>query len=204
MGFEILNISKQEMEIQIISSQLDLDFDTILRRAFLILMDMAKTCQNSWKSNDKVSLENIYHQDFDVNRFLYFCLRYLNKSRKVMTFGRSILYYLIESLEDLGDELKDLGKILSKTKPDNDALQMLNKLNEMFRLSYEFFYTPDKNKANSVLRMNKEISSMITIQIENDNHQLMKMLISVEFSRRLIYHIVTMRLDTLKELSEDK
>lgn len=204
MGFEILNISKNEMEVQVISNQLDLDFDVMLRRAFFILMDMSKTCHDAWKSGDRKSLENIFHQDFDVNRFLYFCLRYLNKSRKVMSFGRSILYYLIESLEDLGDELKELGKNLSMAKADKGVMIILFKMNEMFRLSYEFFYNPEKAKAVEAYRLSKEISSMINSSLETKSRELTRILISVELSTRIIYHLTTMRLDTLKELSGEK
>ena len=200
MGFEMLNISKNEIEIQVLSSQLDLDFDVILRRAFLILMDMAKTCHDAWKSGDKTSLENIFYQDFDVNRFLYFCLRFLNKSQKIISFGRSILYYLIESLEDLGDELKELGMHLAKIKSDKEILEILNKMNEMFRASYEFFYAPDKSKAVKAFKLNKEISSMVENTLGTKNRELVKALISIEFSIRIIYHLTTMRLDTLKEL----
>lgn len=203
MGFEILNISKGSMEIQVISTQLDLDFDTLLRRGFLILMDMAKTCHTAWKSEDKKALENIFYQDFDVNRFLYFCLRELNKSQKMITFGRSILYYLIESMEDLGDELKELGKNLARVKVDADTLVVIDKMNELFRISYEFFYTPDRNKALRAFKLYKEVSSQIDELIGTKNKELVKVLISIEFCNRIIYHLTTMRLDTLKELGGD-
>ena len=201
MGFEILNITKNSMDIQVISTNLDLDFDTLLRRAFLILLDMSQTCHDAWKKEDNTALENIFHQDFDVNKFLYFCLRELNKSQKMMTFGRSILYYLIESLEDLGDELKLLGRVLAMQKPDKDILTLLQKLNEMFRLSYEFFYTPDKSKAVRAFTLNKEISTDIEALFGKKNKELTTALVSIEFSKRVIYHLTTMRLDTLKELS---
>jgi len=200
MGFEILNIGKDKIDIQVVSTTLDLDFEVLLRRGFLVLMDMAKTCHTAWKSKDKKSLENITHQDFDVNRFLYFCLRELNKSPK-SGFGKSILYYLIESLEDLGDELKKLGKTLAKTNPDKDVLHILDKMNEMFRISYEFFYTPEKSKAVRAFKLSKEISTLIDNELGTKNKDLTKALIAIDFSTRIIYHLTTMRLDTLKELS---
>lgn len=202
MGFEILNITKDKIDIQIISSSLDLDFDTMLRRAFLILIDMATKCHDAWNSGDKQSLENIFYQDIDVNKFTYFCLRELNKSQKMMTFGRSILYYLIESLEDLGDELKKLGKILSKISPDKDILIIIKKMNQMFRISYEFFYKPEKIQAVEAFKLSQEISSLIKHNIGVKNKEIIEALISIEFSTRIIYHITTMRLDTLKSLSD--
>ena len=203
MGFEILKVDKNKIEVEVISKQLDLDFDVMLRRAFLLLLDMAKTCHDAWKDNDKKSLENVYNQDFDVNRFLYFCLRELNKSGKIINFGSSILYYLIESLEDLGDELKELGKLLAKIKQDKEILDILERMNEMFRCSYEYFYAPEKSKAVKAFKLSKEINFLIDNALEKKDKATIKALISIEFSIRIIYHITTMRLDTLKELSGD-
>lgn len=204
MGFEILNLSKNELEIHVISTHFDLDFDTLLRRAFFILLDMAKTCHDRWKGGDRKSLERIYHQDFDVNRFLYFCLRYLNKSQHVMTFGRSILYYLIESLEDLGDELKELGKILARVPLDKDILLILSKTNDMFRQSYEFFYAPERAKAISAQVLYSEIRKLLDAAYGTKGKEETKALFAIDFSVRIIHHLMTMRLDTLKELSGQK
>ncbi len=201
MGFELLNIGKDWLEVQVISKELDLDFDTMLRRAFLILLDMGTTCHDAWKNGDKKALENIFHQDFDVNKFTYFCLRSLNKSSKMMNFGSSILYYLIESLEDLGDEFKAIGAILAKSKPDKDVLDIIAKLNEEFRISYEFFYEPKKEKAVRAFKMNQEVTSLIDCIIDKKEKEMIKVLIGLDLSNRIIYHLTTMRLDTLKELS---
>ncbi|HLD42887.1 MAG TPA: AbrB/MazE/SpoVT family DNA-binding domain-containing protein [Candidatus Nanoarchaeia archaeon] len=200
MGYEIINSMKNQVEVQILSAQLDLDFDTLLRRALLILKDMLQTCHDAWKAGDKKSLDGIFYQDYDVNKFMYFCLRQLNTSQKLMTFGRSILYYLIETLEDLGDELKALGKVLAQLPPHKAVLGILNKLIEMYQLSYEFFYTPDRKKAKQAYMLSKEISELIDAQLSNTNLLMVKALISLEFSNRIIYHLTTMRLDTLKGL----
>ena len=204
MGYEILKTGKNLLEIQILSTQLNVDFDMMLRRALLLLMDMAKNCHDAWKNSDKEALKNIFHQDFDVNRFTYFCLRTLNKSPKIMSFGRSILYYLIENLEDLGDELKALGDVLTKIKPKKEILEILEKLNEMFRLSYEFFYKPKKEQAVKAFLLSKEIKLLVEKALKTDNVDEIKALISIQLSRRIIYHLTTMRLDTLKELSGEE
>jgi len=204
MGFEVLNIEKDKIDVQVISTDLSLDFDIILRRSLLLLMDMSSTCHDAWKKKDKAALENITHQDFDVNKFTYFCLRELNKSRKMMSFGSSILYYLIESLEDLGDELKKLGMLLAKLKPEKNILAILEKMNEMFRISYEFFYTPKRESAVKAFKLYKEIKNLIEENLDAKNKEMIKALISIEFSVRVIYHLTTMRLDTLKELGGNK
>ena len=101
----------------------------------------------------------------------------------------------------MGDELKELGKLLAKLKPDKETLNILDKVNELFRISYEYFYKPEKDKAVRAFKLSKEISLLIDNAIENKNKDLTKALMSIEFSKRIIYHLTTMRLDTLKELS---
>jgi len=204
MGYEVLNTTKNSMDVQIISTNLDLDFDTLLRRAFFLLMEMAETCHDAWKNADNKSLENIFYKDYDVNRFLYFCLRKLNTSHEMASFGRSILYYLIETLEDLGDELKALGKILAECKVDKDILLIIKKMNELLRMSYEFFYEPKKKKAVDAFLLAKETQKLIDECLGKKNKDMTKALIALEVSMRIISHLTTMRLDTLKELSGEK
>lgn len=201
IGYEILNVGTDYIEIYAISSKIDIDFDQMLRRGFLTLLEMAQTCHDAWIKEDKKSLENITLQDISVNKFLYYCLRHLNKSAKTVSFGMSILYYLIESLEDLGDELKVLGKTLTNIKPKPDILNIIKKMNEMFRVSYEYYYKPERNKVVRAFLLSKEIKAMIEKSLKTSKPEEIKALISIDFSIRIIYHITTMRLDTLKELS---
>ena len=85
---------------------------------------------------------------------------------------------------------------------DKEVWNILDKMNEMFKISYEFFYTPERNKAVRAFELYKKISSMINEGLGKNNKELIKALISIDFSTRIIYHLTTMRLDTLKELSD--
>lgn len=200
MGFEILSTGKGQLEIQVIAAQLDLDFDTMLRRGLLLLLEMTQTCHDAWKAGDREALTHLMAQDIEVNKFIYFCLRHLNTSAKMVTFGTSILYYLIESLEDLGDELKALGQVLVKLPLDTDVLKLLSKLNRMFRMSYEFFYAPKREAAVGAFALSKEITGDVEKLLGTKNRDLAKVLMGIEFCNRIIYHLTTMRLDTLREL----
>lgn len=199
MGLEILDVTNNKIEIQIISDSTNLDFDLLLRKAFFIIMDMGKTCEEGWKAKDKKALENICCKDFDVNKFTYFCLRELNKSKKMVSFGNSVLYHLIEGMEDLGDELKVLGKTLSKIEVDDDVMTTLKKMNKLFRTSYDFFYSPQKPKAVEAFNTYREIQKMMDEKLGTKGKELTKAMVSIDFSRRIIYNLTTMRLDTLKE-----
>ena len=200
LGFEIMEQSKNSCVVQSISSKLEIDFDSLLRKAFFTTLDMADSCLEALKNNDTKTLENLYHRDFDVNKFCYFCLRAINKGQHE-GFGTYILYYLIELLEDVGDEYKVLSKILMNVKSKKDIIKILAKANEVFKLGYEFFYKPEKVKAKKAMELCNETKSEIenafsTMKNAND----IKALATIDYILKMVYHYPTMRLDTLKEL----
>ena len=180
---------------------MDIDFDSILRKAFLTVLDMGDTCLEALKNNDVETLKNLHHKDFDVNKFCYFCLRVINKGQHE-GFGTYILYYLIESLEDVGDEYKALATKLIDVKYKKEIIEVLTNTNEVLRLGYEFFYKPEKLKAVKAMEVYNETKSEIEKsygKIKNPND--LKILANLEFILKMVYHYPTMRLDTLKELS---
>jgi len=201
LGFEVMEHTKNAMRISSISQKLNIDFDSSLRRSFLITLDMADTCLEAFSKGDKKTLENLYHRDFDLNKFCYFCLRFINKEFHGK-FGTYILYYLIENLEDVGDEYKALARHLAKvnSKKKRSFISIIAKVNELTKLAYEFFYKPEKEKAVRSVALydeaRKEINKMLSTRDINEAAALN----SLDTIARIIYHYPTMRLDTLKSL----
>ena len=200
LGFEIMDQNKYSCIIQSISSKLEVDFDSLLRKAFQITIDMADTCLESLKNNDNKTLENLYYKDFDVNKFCYFCLRAINKGQHE-GFGTYILYYLVEILEDIGDEYKSLAKLLIHVKSKNEIINILKKTNDVFKFSYEFFYKPEKSKVIEAMKLLNETKLEIDKaygKLKNAND--LKVLATISYILKQVYHYPTMRLDTLKDL----
>lgn len=198
LGFEIMEQSKDTLLIKSISQKLNIDFDSSLRRAFLMVIQMADDCLDAFSKGDKKTLENVFYKDFDVNKFCHFCLRFINKGF-YGEFGTYTLYYLIESLEDVGDEYKALAKHLAKIKTrKKDLVRIIFKVNELTKTGYEFFYNPTKEKAvRSIALYNevrKEIENLFPTR-EVDEAVALNSLVAIS---RIMYHYPTMRLDTLK------
>lgn len=200
LGFEIMEQTKDTIVIKSISGKLDIDFDSSLRRTFFIAIDMADTCLEAFEKGDKKTLENLYHKDFDLNKFCYFCLRYINKGFH-NEFGTYILYYLIESLEDVGDEYKALAKHLAKIKTKKKSLvDVISKVNEMTKIGYEFFYKPEKKKAVRSITLYNEVKNEIRNLFSTRDINEAAALNSLDLISRTVYHYPTMRLDTLEGL----
>ena len=201
LGFEVMEQSKDTITISSISQKLNIDFDSSLRRAFLIVLDMADACEEAYKKGDKTTLDNLYHKDFDVNKFCYFCLRFINKGFHG-EFGTYILYYLVEILEDAGDEYKALAKYLvkAKTKNKKGLLDVMAKVNELARIGYDFFYKPEKEKAVRSITVYNEVREEIRHKLSTRDIYEAAALNSLDLIARIMYHYPTMRLDTLKGL----
>lgn len=204
MGFEVMDKSKNGCEVQIISSKLDIDFDSALRRAFLTILDVANSILSDFKNGDKEALKTLEHKDLEVNKFCYFCLRAINKGRHE-GFGTYALHYLIESLEDVGDDYKELSKILVKmqTSKKNDFCDLLKDINETTKLCYEFFYKPDKKKAVQIMARYADTEKRIENLLKVDHTDIeIKALIRMWHIMEILYKFPTLRLDTLKELNK--
>jgi len=198
IGFEILEKNKDGCRVEIISSRLEINFDSALRKAFLTLVDMAQECWDGFNKSDKSALENLWIRDIEINKFCYFCLRAINKGER-HSFGDFALHYLIESLEDSGDEYKELSKALLKVGfKQNTIKELLSQLNEMVKGSYDFFYKPEKDKAIKAIKNYEEIKGKIEQSLKTNNSNEIKALTRIWYITELLYKFPTIQLDNLK------
>ena len=205
IGYELIEQNDKTCLIQAISQKIELNFDMALRKAFLVTKQMIESCRDCYEASDRNSLRNLYLRDLEVNRFTYFCLRQINKEQYYvgpeLTHQSHVLYYLIESLEDLGDAVKRLASLLSESKKKNpEIMRLLAMMAEQYELSYSFFYAATKEKANHAYRLYLEVEEAIRDlpgkKIEK-NETLS--LLYLREATAVIYHFTTMRLDFIKQ-----
>jgi phosphate uptake regulator len=201
IGFEVMDQTKNTIVVKSITQKLNIEFDPSLRRAFLILLDMADSCLEAFSEGDKKALKNLHYKDLDLNKFCYFCLRCIRKGHHG-SFGHYILYYLIENMEDAGDEYKALAQHLEKidSKKKKELIKTISKVNELAKLSYDFFYKPEKRKVIDSVTLYDEIQEMIRNALSTKDVNEASALNSLSIISRIMYHYPTMRLDTLEDL----
>ncbi len=198
LGFEIFDQSRNQLVIKSLSQKLEIDFDSALRKAFLIAISMADTVAEALAKGDKKGLSHVKYRDVDLNKFCYFCLRAINKGQ-YREMDNRILYYLVETLEDVGDTYKEIADACLKVTPSEKVLRGLQKINQIFKLSYEFFYKPDKKKAVDTYARFEETKQFLISISRSPSANEGRLIAALDYLLRLIYHYVTMRLDTLQE-----
>lgn len=126
IGYEIIEQKKEHIIIKDITKESKEDFNTILRRTFLLLLELSKT-------TDKIQVECI---DKNIKRLTNYSQRILIKKGHEEFQKIPQYYLLLNQLEKIDDELTWL---LSHKMTKNEK-EILKEINKNLREAYETFY----------------------------------------------------------------
>ena len=177
MGYEIIKHGQRTILIKNLS-ELHLDeFDNILRRYFLTLLSSADDALEYIKQGNLEGMREIELRDYQINKYSDLCRRILN-IRGMDTIKKTTTYYYIcEELEKLGDEYRDLMKLMIKNKikrVDDDTLKIITEINQLLRLFYEAFYDFDLIKIEDFGKKSEKIKKEFSARLEtNSTKELM-------------------------------
>lgn len=141
LGFEIVNQEKNSFSVRQLSYVQPEELPIVVRRIFLIIQGMADESLEAITKKDKQWLSSISLRDLSVNKLADFCRRILNKQglseqRKVAPF-----YFIIETLEKIGDVYRDYAQLSSEELPkDKNLLLLHKKINSFYQHFYHLFY----------------------------------------------------------------
>ncbi len=186
VGYEIVSQTPTSCDVKLITSGNIEEFDSLLRRTFLLMISMADEALTSIKNKDFEHLSKTAQLEAPNNRLTTLCRRSLNKwgSDKFNRVGP--IYYIIEDLENLSDEYKYFCMKLYELRNTKDksirseVLGILEKTNEMVRTFYESFYKFEVTKFIKIFDLRKKLIQQSHNLIEN------KKLTPIEFY--IIHH----------------
>ncbi len=127
IGYEVIEQKKDYVVIKDITKESSEDFDTVLRRIFLLLLELVETGEQS----QLISL------DKNIKKLINYCQRILIK-RGHSDYRRTPFYYvLLHELEKIGDEYVWLLSL--RQKGGNATLRQINTcMRKAYRLYYKF------------------------------------------------------------------
>src|SRR3989344_1540918 len=158
--FEIISLTNERCLVKSVSEVSDEEFDTMLRRTFILLIEMSKGTLEAWKNNKFESIDQMKQLEKTNNKFTHILRRSLNRKGYREYKNTSLMYTLVEVLEKIADELKFLCDYLvkNKVKPSKEIKNIFSQLNTMLELFYELFYAYDQAKAVMLSKQRKEIA----------------------------------------------
>lgn len=196
LGFEIVSQSKTSCTIKCIGGPLDNEFDSILRRIFLMLKSMATDGCDAIKAKEFEQLMSIKSSEQINNRLTTICRRIINK--KGYTKHSTYLYCLVNELEKIADEYRDLFTYVAENKiaVAPEVLNLLSAVNNAFIELYELFYKYDKNRAIALDKEKAKLGNDINDAFakKKDGKILHHMLSIVDKTSNLLSYTIGLKL----------
>ena len=159
IGYEIISNEDNIIIIKEISEPSSREFDSSLRRVFLLILQMAEeTCEALKKSNRK-SLDHIHDVDINLDKFHDYCIRILTKVGNKDTKKTTLLFSILFFLELIGDEYKNISHHLLhdfKNAEFKNIIDIAESVREQLELFYSVFYKFDKEKIMKISEIDKK------------------------------------------------
>lgn len=164
IGFEIVEQTQNSCVVKELAKGVNEDFDTLVRRIFLLLLSMAEDGVIAFKLNDANLLRVIEKREIRINTLVAYCLRVLNKKGGADVYRSMHLYTLLTLMEELGDYYQRLYRDTKTLK--GEALTCCVRVARLLRSFYELFYTFEKKKASELKAERDAIRDQINTVLE--------------------------------------
>ncbi len=165
IGFGIVKQEEQKITIRDLSGVSETEFNTIYRRCFFLLLDMAERTLELHSKNQK--LLPVSNLDKNLNKYVDYCLRVLNKRGFSDPRHTSLYYYTIIQIEYIGD----IYSRIAKTNPKE--LKFLKEVNQLLRKFYELCFDYSNTKAQEIFDIRKQIEPKLK------NHDLLEIIYTI-------------------------
>jgi len=157
VGFEIISIQKDKITIKDISMSSAKEFDNVLRRIFLLILEYQKTIKENIDNNSKIESSEEYHDN--ITKLISFCIRLLNISQEKTVTEKINLHTILTFLDKITDQLRYLATHYNKQTIIGDK-KIIFELMQYFRDYYNLFYKYDLEIINKLDIERKKIKSL--------------------------------------------
>ena len=162
IGFAVVEQSGKGCVLRSVSRDSESEFDTVLKRAFLVTLSMGDGTLNAIKQNNLEDLQNLMSLEKTNNQLTNFCERLLNK-RGFRDYRKTCFMYVIAwNLEKICDNYKYISNFLINNKDTvlrKKVIDFYHNTNELMRRYYDIFYKFDVGKLSKWSDERKELIS---------------------------------------------
>lgn len=146
VGFEVVEQDENSCTLKAISSELNEEFETMLKRVFQGILQISEAFRESFTTKKKpLMIENLEKMN---NRHTMYLKRNLVKTKTETPY----LYHIIEALEKIADEYKYLVRDFDFRKGfSKSALEFYDRLEKELNGVYDLFFNYDATKAKKII-----------------------------------------------------
>jgi len=160
IGFTITEQTERRSVLRSMSKEIEEEFDTAFRRAFLVTVNMGESAAKMIEAGKLDELCSLLSLESTNNQLTAFCERLLNKKEYKQPDKSHFLYVIIWNLEKVCDEHKHICSYLaneSTLTPGRDVIELYKNSNKLMRGYYDLFYEFSLKKLNELNSLRKEL-----------------------------------------------
>jgi len=170
IGFEIMQQSEHHCVIKEISGLTDnTELESLIRRMFLLLISLADDCSSAIESGNRELLKDLISRDVTINRVANFSRRLLYKRGAIRAKDLPMTYHIIEELENLGDEYKNMCRRLyddSVRIKNPEVHRILRQNNALMKEFHTLFFKFSFERAEKLTKDHDDIIDQISKAFE--------------------------------------
>lgn len=158
VGMQIIEQKENYFVYKSISKPSFEEFDLMLRRTFLLLMDACDEFVKAVGEKDALTLGAMDEKFYNILIFITYCQRLLNKIGYSEKYKNSLLYVLLVNMNKIGDILRYGARDainLQKVNPKTTAV--LKDIFGTVRIYYDLFYKFDLTKFTQIYKVRDTI-----------------------------------------------
>ena len=154
-GIEVVQEREDFAVLKVISVMSSKEMESILRRVFLLLLDVGQDFYSATVNQKYILVDTIEEKHNTVTKFLSFCMRVLNKNSGLPPKEAQILFAQCQLLDKIIDVYKNVSRIVTTQKPKfrKDSKSILANINKLFNLYYTLHYKYDKKKVVEIIEL---------------------------------------------------
>ena len=198
IGFEIIQHKEDYCIIKDISEISAKDFDNVLQRIFVLLLDINKDLLSGVKSDNRQLIETIEEKHDNIMKFVGYSLRILNKKGYSDTRKINTLYHIVSVLDKLVDVFKDAARyiIVSDMRISKECKPFLDQIHNSIVIFNDYFFNFDIKKVQQMYKNRdsilKDIRKNLNKLPQSDINYLIHMTNLLEYISDIADHRISM------------
>lgn len=166
IGIEIIEQSPEKTVLKDLGKVSDTEADNILRRCFLLTKDMFNECFNAIKNKNKEVLKEMDSRGNNIQRFIYYYKRILNKKGYKDFNKTAVMYHNIEILADIVGITKYIAKesLLFRKDYTEKALKVFSMTTDSINKLDSLFFTFSKEKSMEIIKERAQIWELMNTE----------------------------------------
>ncbi|MEM3154425.1 MAG: AbrB/MazE/SpoVT family DNA-binding domain-containing protein [Candidatus Woesearchaeota archaeon] len=172
IGYEIVEQKPSYCVIRTIAGSYNSEYDTILRRTFLLLKTMLEGLVEVIESGNTTTVASLRFMESANNKYTGFCRRVINRNGLKSKLP-NVHYILVEELEKIADQGKYICDYLLESKNnvvvDMETKELYKKILALFSGAYENYYAFDMKRLVELFIVRKEIINLALKKLRSKN-----------------------------------